>query len=50
VQSGRNIYLIGGARTTASLIDAGLVHEFRLIIYLLLAGEALCSGAGQAWT
>jgi dihydrofolate reductase len=28
-QSGKDIYLIGGARTTASLIDAGLVDELR---------------------
>jgi dihydrofolate reductase len=38
-QSGKDIYLIGGARTTASLIDAGLVDEFRLIVYPLIAGE-----------
>ena len=29
----------GGARTTASLIDAGLVDELRLIVYPLIAGE-----------
>ncbi|KAA0889806.1 dihydrofolate reductase family protein [Oryzomonas rubra] len=38
-RSGKDIYLIGGARTTASLIDAGLVDELRLIIYPLIAGE-----------
>ena len=38
-QSGKDIYLVGGARTTASLIDAGLVDELRLIVYPLLAGE-----------
>jgi len=38
-QPGKDIYLIGGARTTASLIDAGLVDELRLIVYPLLAGE-----------
>ena len=32
-QPGKDIYLVGGARTTASLIDAGLVDEPRLIIY-----------------
>lgn len=37
-QAGRDIYLIGGARTTASLIDAGLVDELRLIVHPLLAG------------
>jgi dihydrofolate reductase len=38
-QPGKDIYLIGGARTTASLIDAGLVDELRLLVYPLLAGE-----------
>ncbi len=38
-QSGKDIYLMGGARITASLIDAGLVDELRLIIYPLIAGE-----------
>ncbi len=38
-QSGKDIYLVGGARTTASLIDAGLVDELRLIIYPLIAGK-----------
>ena len=38
-QSGKDIYLVGGARTTASLIDAGLVDELRLIVYPLLAGR-----------
>ena len=38
-QAGKDIYLIGGARTTASLIDAGLVDELRLIVYPLIAGE-----------
>ena len=35
---GRGIYLMGGARITASLIDAGLVDELRLIVYPLIAG------------
>jgi dihydrofolate reductase len=38
-QPGKDIYLIGGARATASLIDAGLVDELRLIVYPLIAGE-----------
>jgi dihydrofolate reductase len=38
-QPGRDIYLVGGARTAASLIDAGLVDELRLIAYPLIAGE-----------
>ena len=29
-QSGKDIYLVGGARTAASLVDAGLVDELRL--------------------
>ena len=38
-QPGKDIYLVGGARTTSSLIDAGLVNELRLIVYPLIAGE-----------
>jgi len=38
-QPGKDIYLVGGARTTASLIDAGLVDELRLLVYPLIAGE-----------
>jgi dihydrofolate reductase len=38
-QTGTDIYLMGGAATVASLIDAGLVNELRLIIYPLIAGE-----------
>jgi dihydrofolate reductase len=37
-QRGKDIYLVGGARTTASLIDAGLVDELRLLVYPLIAG------------
>jgi dihydrofolate reductase len=37
-QSGRTIYLVGGARTTASFIDAGLVDELRLLVYPLVVG------------
>jgi dihydrofolate reductase len=39
-QPGKDIYLVGGARITASLIDVGLVDELRLIVYPLIAGEA----------
>jgi dihydrofolate reductase len=48
-QAGKDIYLVGGARTTASLIDAGLVDELRLIVYPLVAGEgkALFATAGR---
>lgn len=38
-QEGKDIYLIGGARTVASLMDAGLVDELRLIVYPLIAGD-----------
>ena len=38
-QPGKDIYLMGGARITASLIDAGLVDELHLIVYPLIAGE-----------
>ncbi len=38
-QPGKDIYLIGGARTTASLIDAGLVDELRLLGYPLIVGQ-----------
>ncbi|MDR7219649.1 dihydrofolate reductase family protein [Aminobacter aminovorans] len=38
-QPGKDIYLVGGARTTTSLIDAGLVDELRVIVYPLIAGE-----------
>jgi dihydrofolate reductase len=38
-QPGKDIYLMGGARITASLIGAGLVDELRLVVYPLIAGE-----------
>jgi dihydrofolate reductase len=38
-QPGKDIYLVGGARTVASLLDAGLVDELRLIVYPLIAGQ-----------
>jgi len=38
-QPGKDIYLMGGAQIVASLLDAGLVDELRLIIYPLVAGE-----------
>ncbi len=36
--SGKDIYLMGGGQITASLIEAGLVDELRLIVYPLIAG------------
>jgi dihydrofolate reductase len=38
-QPGKDIYLMGRAQITTSLIDAGLVDELRLIVYPLIAGE-----------
>ena len=38
-QPGKDIYLIGGARTTSSLMEAGLVDELRLIVFPLIAGN-----------
>jgi dihydrofolate reductase len=38
-QPGKDIYLVGGARTLASLIEAGLVDELWLTLHPLIAGE-----------
>ena len=38
-QSGKDIYLMGGAVITGSLLEAGLVDELRLIVYPLVVGE-----------
>ena len=38
-QPGKDIYLMGGARIAASLIDAGIADELWLIVYPLIAGE-----------
>jgi dihydrofolate reductase len=35
---GKDIYLMGGGRVAAALIDGGLVDELRLIVYPLIAG------------
>ena len=46
-QPGKDIYLVGGARTVASLIDAGLVDELRLTIHALIVGEGKPLFAGN---
>jgi dihydrofolate reductase len=38
-EPGKDIYLVGGARTLVSLIEAGLVDELRLAVHPLIAGE-----------
>jgi dihydrofolate reductase len=38
-EAGKEIYLVGGAKTSGSLIDAGLVDEIRMIVYPLIAGD-----------
>ena len=38
---GKDIYLMGGARISAALMDAGLVDELRLIVHPVIAGEGL---------
>lgn len=39
-QPGKDIYLVGGARATAAMLDAGLLDELHLIVYpLVAAGE-----------
>jgi len=38
-QPGKDIYLVGGIRTMASCIDAGLVDELRFVVYPLIAGD-----------
>ena len=38
-QAGKSLYLVGGGRTAAELIDAGLVDELRLIVYPVIAGK-----------
>jgi dihydrofolate reductase len=38
-QPGKDIYLMGGAVLTRSLMEAGLVDELRLIVYPLVVGD-----------
>ena len=37
-QAGKDVYLMGGATLTGSLLDAGLVDEIHFIVHPLLAG------------
>lgn len=37
-QPGKSIYLMGGARVAAALLDARLIDELRLIVYPIVAG------------
>jgi dihydrofolate reductase len=48
-ESGKDIYLMGGARVTSSIIEAGLLDELRLLVYPLIAGEGspLFSAVGR---
>lgn len=39
-QSGKDIYLMGGAALVGSMLDAGLVDELHCIVYPLLIGQA----------
>jgi dihydrofolate reductase len=38
-QPGKDIYLVGGARTVASLLDAELIDELRLTVHPLLVAQ-----------
>jgi len=38
-RQGKDIYLMGGGRTVASAIDAGLLDELHLIVHPLIAGN-----------
>lgn len=40
-QPGRDIYVVGGATTVRSFINAGLLDELRLTVHPLLVGEGL---------
>lgn len=51
-ESGKDIYLVGGARTVGICLDAGLVDEIRLIVHPVISGGgkrlfgATCNRAG----
>jgi len=38
-EAGKSIYLVGGGKVLAELMDAGLVDELRLIVYPLICGD-----------
>jgi dihydrofolate reductase len=40
-QSGKGIYLVGGAQIVSTLLDAGLVDELMLDVYPLIVGQGL---------
>jgi dihydrofolate reductase len=40
-ESGKDIYLLGGATLAASLVNEGLVDEFHFIVYPLMAGRGM---------
>ena len=40
-QPGRDIYVVGGATTVGSFINAGLLDELRLTVHPLLVGEGI---------
>jgi dihydrofolate reductase len=45
-QTGKNIYVVGGAKFASALLDAGLVDELRLVVnpWVLGAGKSLFNG------
>jgi len=40
-QPGRDVYVVGGATTVASVINAGLLDELRLTVHPMLIGEGM---------
>jgi dihydrofolate reductase len=45
---GRDIYLMGGGRVAATLMEAGLIDELRLIVHPLIAGPGISLFAASA--
>jgi dihydrofolate reductase len=50
-QTGKDIYLMGGAQIASSCIEAGLLDELRLLVYPILAGngKALFAALGKRY-